>query len=79
MISVVFAVCKAKDLKTYLDMSNRDIKEFGDITVKQFIENYKKQGSVIVPFRNIDEVTHDVDLYIAGVTNAGPAVKSKKK
>lgn len=50
-MSVVFAVCKAKDLGKYLEMSNRDIKEFGDITIKQLIEDCKKQGSVIVPFR----------------------------
>lgn len=52
MMSVVFAVCKAKDLKVYLEMSNRDIKEFGNITVKQLIEDCKKQGSVVVPFRS---------------------------
>lgn len=50
-VSVVFAVCKAKDLKKFLEMSNRDCKEFGDITVMELLEDCKRNNGVVIPYR----------------------------
>ena len=50
-VSVIHAVCKVKDLKKFLEMGNRDVAEFGDITLLKLHEDCKRAGSVVIPYR----------------------------
>lgn len=50
-VSVIHAVCKVKDLKKFLEMSNRDVAEFGDITLLKLLKDCKHAGSVVIPYR----------------------------
>ena len=56
-VKVVFARCTAAEVLEYLRMSNEDIKQLGDITVLQLLEDAKRVGSVIVPYRG-NQVHH---------------------
>lgn len=54
-IKVIFAICKAKELQRYLDMSNQDIEVFGHVTVLELLCDCVETGSVVEPFRNKKE------------------------
>ena len=77
---VVCKECLGIHKPSWAEVCRRECIDYSPEYGQQYVDEAEEQkGSEYWNvFKHLDEVTHDVDLYILGVTDSKPTVKSKK-